>query len=630
MTPASKNPKPPNNLPTREVSLEGRTLQLDEIENQLERFTLVTIAGTGGVGKTSLAVHFAQRHLHDFPGGVWFCDFASITDSATLATAVAGTVAGNAGAFSGFDKLISRLSGERKLLVLDNCEHVVDEAADLVEKICDRVSNLNILATSREPLGLAEECIYRLEGLNVEGESSDAAELFIHRASTSVDIDLTPVNTKFIQDIVRRLEGLPLAIELAASRLTTMSLEELHEALEDQLATLQSRRRRSRQATLHQAIAWSFDLLTEQEKTTLRILAVFRAPFTIEAALEVCNLGRSGRLVIERLVEKSVLARQEIYGRSRFRLLEPIRQFSKQLGPMPQHDDALRRHAEFFAARAEELGSGINGENELKCSDDLNREWPDLREAVAWGRTHSKFEIAVMPIVQMARNIMFHLRTEAYGWLIEAEKQFPTEFATRDDVLWVLANGYWIMADPERCEEILDQADAIQVTPQNLWVRYFLRFSQNRFEESIAAAEQAEKLANESTDEIEKRWWSNAFKVCPMAMANPSDTRIDPSLAASRAQVDQLDWPTGKAFFGLAEGTVLINRGQLDDAKEKYDEITMIARECGNLWIELISRLVFNEAANPNLPADVKLQRAVSGLKSLIDHGEEAHYPIAV
>ncbi|MEM1067735.1 MAG: protein kinase [Planctomycetota bacterium] len=619
-----------NNLPSRSIELEGRDEAIATLHEQVDQFPVVSLVGTGGVGKTSLAIRLAQERKQKYRGGVWFCALASVDQSADLAGVVSGNVAGNAGSFAGLDELITRLSGGPVLLVLDNCEHVIDNAAELTETLCERVPEITVLATSREALSVPRECVHRLDGLAVEGDNSDAAELFRHRSASFARLDSDESTKQQIQDIVLQLEGLPLAIELAAACLSTMTLRELHDSLDDQLSTLQGGRRRSRQATLHQTIQWSFDLLTAEEQNTLQLLTVFRAAFSSQAAIEVCNLGRSGRFILQRLVEKSVLSRLEFGGESRFRMLEPIRQFCLQRDDHSELGGALQRHALFYADRAKKLGNGINGFDELRCADELNLEWPDLRAAIAWGREHRRFDIAVLPVVDLARNIMFHLRTEAYGWLIAAEEIFKDEFATRADALWVLANGHWLMANPELCEEVLDRADAIQVSPQNLWVRYFLRFSQNRFEESIAAAEQAERLAGELNDPIEQRWWANAFKACPMAMANPDDPRIDPTIQASSRHVASLDWPTGKAFFALAEGTVLINRRQMPKAIEKYQEIIKIARQCGNLWIELISRLVFNEAANPNIPPAVKLGNAVTDLRSLLENGEEAHFPIAI
>ncbi|HBE71110.1 MAG TPA: hypothetical protein DDW52_23430 [Planctomycetaceae bacterium] len=620
----------PNNLPERQIELEGRQNSIKVINEQIDQSPIVTIVGTGGVGKTSLATHLAQQRRNKYAGGVWFCDFSSVDQTADLAGVVASHVTGNAGSFSGLDELITRLSGAPVLLVLDNCEHVIDAAAELAETLCDRLSEITILATSREALDIDRERIHRLAGLAVTGLDCDAAELFRNRASSVVDLKMDQNTRESIHDIVVQLEGLPLAIELAASCLSTMTVNELQESLFDQLSIQKGRRRRSRQATLNRAIEWSYDLLSQEEQEMLQQLTVFRAAFSAEAALKVCGLTEAGRNVLRSLVEKSMLSRTDFGDESRFRLLEPIRQFCQQTRGHLENPEIHERHAVFYANRAKKLGKGINGFDELNCAESLNREWPDLRAAIAWGREQLRFDVAVIPIVDLARNIMFHLRTEAYGWLIEAEQLFPKEFETRADVLWVLANGHWIMANPQLCESVLDRADAIKVSPQTLWVRYFLRFSQNRFEESIAAAEEAERLAEASQDPIEQRWWANAFKACPMAMANPEDPRIDPTIQASRRHVNGLDWPTGRAFFALAEGTVLINRRQMPQAIEKYQEIIKIAKQCGNLWIELISRLVFNEAANPNIPPSVKLEHAIADLRSLLENGEEAHFPIAV
>ena len=619
----------PTNLPGRPLHLTGREQQIDDIRSKLNANPIVTVLGPGGVGKTSIAVSVAQGAIENFPGGVWLCELAPMRSDDDVVDCIAGVLDGSAGSTSGLDEVVKRLQGQPTLLILDNCEHVIEGAADAAEALSRHVPNLTVFATSRESLGLSGETVCRLDGLAFDGPDSDAAKFFIERASSIGDFQDDAASRLEVEKVVTRLEGLPLAIELAAPRLGVMSLQELLAALDDQITTLRSSRRaKNRQGTIDQAIAWSFDLLEPEQQAMMLNLSVFVASFTADAALAVHGSTASAKIILQRLVEQSVVVRQERKGLSRYRLLEPIRQFCQARIDEVSQEAAISRHAHFYAQRAIELAQGIHGVDERNAAAALNAEWADLRESVAWGRQQRIAEIAVDPIIALARTIMFHLRTEGYQWLIETEKVLGDEVANRGDVNWVLANGYWVMGNPERAEEYLTRAESIAVTPQTMWAKYFLRFSQKRFEESADAAEQAETMAIAAGDETEIRWWSNAFRICPLTLADPNDPRIETKLASSIEFIEKLNWPTGHAFLAMARGTVAITRGKTEDAMRFRDQAIELAASCGNRWIDLIVRLVVGSDAT--MTPEEKLTSAITNLRSLIDLGEEAHYPIAI
>ena len=558
------------------------------------------------------------------------CELAPVRDPKDVAEVLAGVLDGNAGSMSGIDQVVARLQGRPNLLFFDNCEHVIDAVAELVAALSQRLPDLTVLTTSRESLDVSGEYVSRLDGLACDTTTSDAVNLFVARASSLAGYQDHPSRRVLVQQIVERLDGLPLAIELAAPRLAAMSLEELFEALSDQLSTLRSRRRsHDRQATLEQAIAWSFDLLEVDEKEMLLNLSVFAASFTGDAAVEICGSKSGARMLLQRLVEQSVVVRTEKRGVSRYRLLEPIRQFCIAMVSDTLLETARKRHAYYHAKRAEVIGLGISGHHEIEAAEALNAEWPDLRKAVAWGREHKVVEIALNPIVSLGPTIMFHLRTEAYQWMAEAEPLFPDEFANRADLNCVVGNGCWVTGQPERSERYLDRADAIELTCGSLLQRYFLRFSQKRFVESSEVFEKAKEVALRSDDEIQRRWTSLPLGVCPMTMGNSDDPRIDPLLAEAELFVSALDWPTGQAWLALANATVAMTRLDMASACLYRQTAIEYSTSCGNRWIELISRLVVNDAADPNVPAAARLDSAVMNLQSLIDAGEEAHYPLA-
>ena len=621
----------PTNIPLRRIELTGRVSALEKVSDSLTSYPIVTVLGAGGVGKTSLALEIARSKLEEFPGGVWLCEFAPLRPTDDVAEVIAATLDGNAGSMSGIDEIVGQLLGPPTLLIFDNCEHVIDAVAELAERLSGRVPNLTILATSRESLDVHGEYVHRLDGLEVAGRTSASAELFVRRATALAGYEDEPHRRMIVEKIVTRLEGLPLAIELAAPKLSAMSLEELLAALDDQVGTLRSRRRsRDRQSTIDSAISWSFDLLAPDEQELLMVLSVFSAAFTSEAAIAVSGLPNNSKLLLQRLVDQSVVVRNERKGISRYRLLEPIRQFCQARIDQDVLDKASSRHARFYANRAKKLGRGVSGFDEIQCADALNAEWSDLRQAVAWGRSQRLVEIAVDPVIAMARTLMFHLRVEGYHWLLEAERLFGEELAERADALWVIANGAWVMGDLEKAETYILRSEQISMTPESLGVKYFLRFAQQRFDESFEAAEQAFQRSQSTNNDCELRWWSNALAACPLALGNPSDSRIDDIIAAATTFVSKLDWPSGEAFLFLAKATSAMTRGELENAFEFREHSIKVAEKCGNRWIALINRLVINDGYNPKVPPIEHLSTAVKNLRTLADLGEEAHYPLAV
>lgn len=620
-----------NNLPVRRIELTGRDKEMTSITQRLENEPIVTVVGAGGVGKTSVAVATAQSVVNRFLGGVWFCEFAPVKSGEDVVDVIAGVLDRNAGSKCGLDELVNRLQGPPTLLVVDNCEHLVDSIADVIEELSARVANLAILVTSRQPLCVANEGICRLDGLACEGTDSDAAALFAARAESSSAFSVNSRNEKLVEQIVRRLEGLPLAIELAAPKLSALSAEELLAALDDQLTTLRGRRRSDgRQGTIDRAISWSFDLLEQQEQETLLALSVFAATFTREAMLEVCGLPARASISLQSLVEQSVIVRRERHGQSCYRMLEPIRQFCQSRISKQANAFAREHHARYYARRAMRLGQGINGHDEIRAAAILNAEWPDIRQAILWGRHHEVMEVAVDPILALARTLMFHLRTEGFQWLIDTEKQFPERLAGRADVAWVIASGYWVMGNPEQAEFFLSRCEESGTTCRSLWVRYLLRYSQTRFEASADAALEAEKVAIEDGDTVEAQWWALPFDACPISMVNPSDPRVDEKLASSEQMLKKLDWPTGNAFHWLARGVVCMNRRELDDAHIFLTQSIHHAAECGNRWIESVAGISAAGLVDPSVPPVARLESATRHLRSLVEMGEATHFPLAV
>jgi predicted ATPase/class 3 adenylate cyclase len=343
----------PGNLRPAFTSLIGRDTEVSDVRAAMRSHRLVTLTGVGGVGKTRLALEVAKQLAGEFPDGVWVFELAAVTDPASVPDAVAavlGIVQQRGKNVS--DSVASALEGRSRLLVFDNCEHVVDSVADLVEAILAASATVKVLATSREGIGVADERLWRVPSLEVGA----AVELFVERAQSMVSGSLAG-ETPAVEDVCRRLDGIPLAIELAASRMASMTASEVRDRLDDRFKLLVgSRRGLERHQTLRHAVAWSYDLLDDAEKSLLRRCSVFSGGFDLESACAVAGSDGVDEYTIldllDALVRKSLLIADRSAERIRFSMLETIRQFAEE--QLVAHGDATEArtaHASHFAGR---------------------------------------------------------------------------------------------------------------------------------------------------------------------------------------------------------------------------------------------------------------------------------------
>jgi non-specific serine/threonine protein kinase len=395
-----------SNLPARVTSFVGRERELLEVKRLVASSRLVTLLGPAGVGKTSLAIRVAADLLPELPHGACWVDLTPLNDPDHVAQIVA-TALGvrDQSRLPMIETLADALQERQMLLVLDNCEHLIDACASLVESLMRACTHIKILATSREPLSVDREVAWLVPALSVPDPEAalgdllacEAGRLFVERASeSSPSFSLTALNTPAIADICRRLDGLPLAIELAAVRVKVISPEQIAARLDDALGLLGTvnRTRQARHQTLARAIDWSYDLLTVKERLALAILSVFAGSFTLAAAESVC--AASGELdttevldLITGLVDRSLVTvvNQAPFSEKRYRLLETIRQYAHKKIPPQLEACVSKSHAEFFASVAEEIESSINTSIRDECLVRLDREYGHLRAALEWSRT---------------------------------------------------------------------------------------------------------------------------------------------------------------------------------------------------------------------------------------------------
>jgi predicted ATPase len=382
----------------------GRESEVAELQAVVKAHRLVTLTGVGGVGKTRLAVEVAARLADEFPDGVWFFELAAVTDPAAIPDAVAAVL----GITQQPGKTVSEsvaaaLAGRVRLLVIDNCEHVLDAAADLIEAILAHSATVRILATSREGLGVPDEQVWPVRSLDAaSGIDSAAVSLFVERAQgiapsfSMLDGD----ESAAVTEICQRLDGIPLAIELAASRMASMTASEVRDRLDQRFRLLVgSRRGLERHHTLRHAVAWSYDLLDDTEKTVLDRCSVFAGGFDLQSACAVAgsdDLDEYAILeVLDALVRKSLLMADRSSGRTRFSMLETIRQFAEeQLVASGAATEIRAAHSRYFAGREADVLALWDSPRQRAAYDWFIAEFANLRTAFRWAADHGDLDVA--------------------------------------------------------------------------------------------------------------------------------------------------------------------------------------------------------------------------------------------
>ncbi|MPY46091.1 AAA family ATPase, partial [Streptomyces phyllanthi] len=380
------------NLPAALTTFVGRRRDIAEIRRRLGAARLLTLTGVGGVGKTRLALEAAAAARKGFADGVWLVDLAPVRDPSAVAGATA-TALGvpDLGARPVLDQLTGHLARRRALIVLDNCEHLVDACAELAETLLSGAPELRVLATSRRTLGIAGEHVFTVPPLSVPDE---AVELLLDRASAiRPEFRVTGTNRDAVTRLCARLDGLPLAIELAASRLRTLTVEQLADRVEDRFALLTggSRTARPRQRTLRALIDWSYELCGPAERLLWNRLSVFAGGFDLDAAEGVCSgdgVPRHEVLdLLDRLVAQSVVLTTEHEGTARYRMLETIRQYGRERLAEYGADEErrlLRRHRDHFLSLAEHLAADWYGPGQEEALARLRTEHGNLRVALEY------------------------------------------------------------------------------------------------------------------------------------------------------------------------------------------------------------------------------------------------------
>jgi predicted ATPase/class 3 adenylate cyclase len=605
----------PNNLPAQPTPLIGRETEIEAARRLLQReeVRLLTLTGPGGTGKTRLGLQVAADLLDDFQDGVFYVDLAPIQDPGLVASAIAQTLGvRESGSTPLVERLKGQLRGKQLLLVLDNFEQIL-EAAPLVAELLAAAPGLKILLTSRAGLHLRGEQEFAVPPLAVPDSrllSPDAltlypsVELFLQRAvNVKVDFTLTEENAPAVAEICRRLDGLPLALELAAARVKLFPPQALLMRLERRLELLTGGARDlpARQQTLRNAIAWSYNLLEEGEKLLFRRLSVFVGGFTLEAADAVCiaradagcPLGATLEIdVLEgimSLLDKSLLRPEPgTDDAPRFGMFETIREYSRECLAASGEEESLRRqHAEFFAALAEEAEPGFQGAERPVWLARLEAEHDNLRAALEWS--------------QSARSPLALQLVGALGWFwhfggyykegcrrAQSALDVDTERTTeRGRALWVAGLLAWIQGDLRGARSQLEQSAricrelgdhqglgrALRELGNVLWFVGDRLGTRRALEESVQSCRQA------------RSDWDLALTLAVMGFLGC----IEGDDARAAAEESHLifrrlgdDWGRAAALFGL--GVVFGRRGEYTPARSYLEEAVALLRAEREPW----------------------------------------------
>ncbi len=470
-----------HNLPLQLTTFVGRENQVVEIQRLLATNRLVTLTAVGGAGKTRLALEVAGRARDAYPDGTWFVDLAPIKDGHLISRVFGSTLGVHERARQPMaETLVQHIGDRHLLLVVDNCEHVIEDCAGLIGTLLRSCPAITLLATSREPLRVSGETAWRVPSLAVPDPAAridlgelaqyEAVALFMDRAQVAArDFELTPDNVSAIVQLCRRLDGIPLAIELAAARVGLMSPEQILNRLEDRfvLLTSGSRTGPARHRTLQSALDWSYHLLSNEERQLFRRLSIFAGTFGLEAVERVCS-GDDIEVatvagVLGSLVDKSlVVGAGEASAPIRFRMLETLQQYGHELLLIEDGEAELlkRRHGVFFMALAEEAIPHLRGREQRAWVRRLARDIGNLRSALEWSKGREP-ELTLRLSTALTDFWYVHgLVQEGDGWLGEALAGYAARNEYRARALYQAAlMSYWrddIRSHSARAVECLD------------------------------------------------------------------------------------------------------------------------------------------------------------------------------
>jgi predicted ATPase/DNA-binding CsgD family transcriptional regulator len=609
-----------HNLPQQLTRFFGREAELAQLKERLAEYRLVTLSGPGGVGKTRLALRVAEELLADMAGDVWFVELAPVADSVLLTQQVAVSLGvPEEPGHPILETLTAYLRDRQSLLVLDNCEHVLAACARLADTVLRACPGVKILVTSREPLGIAGEAVYPVPSLSfpdphhlptVESLADyGAVRLFVDRARLVLpDYQVTPHNAAGLARICQRLDGMPLAIEMAAARVNMLTADQLADRLGDAFGLLTggSRTALPRQQTLRATIEWSYQLLTSEERLLFQWLSVFAAGFTLEAVEAVCALESANVLdVLASLVAKSMVQADRRQGQeARYRLLELMRQYARdELQAAGGSEGLSTRHRDYFLTFAETNVPKLRSGERSVWTRKLEAEQEDLRLALEWSFTDLA-NVDAGPRLVMAMNGLWPSQQENLAWLKRAIAWCQGRTGVAADLYASVlgAASRWIaLSDPATAMMWARQAVYIcrglgPAGKKSLmdhvfdlgWIGMMGLVHLDDVAEALAPFVEVEALLQElGADKFPAERFLSTMGSFVLLQANEAGQQGQYQEARRRAGessrlYEKARNPWGSYVAQICMGTVDLNLGAYDQAREHLLEALQLADEIGN------------------------------------------------
>lgn len=568
----------PNNLPLQITNFIGRERELQEANQLLSSTRLLTFIGPGGTGKTRLSLQVAAEQLSHFKDGVWLVELAPITDPAHILQSIASTF--NVREQLGMplqEIVLDYLRSKHLLLILDNCEHLIEACAQLVGQFLRSCPQIKVLASSRESLGITGETVYRVPSLVAPKQTEvtrealegyESVQLFVERArAANSRFELTEQNASAVAQICSRLDGIPLALELAAARCAVFSVEQIAARLDDRfkLLTGGSRTALPRQQTLRALIDWSYDMLSQDEHTLFRRLSVFAGGWTFEAA-EVISPDLDVLNLMAQLVNKSLVIVDEGCAPTRYHLLETIRQYARdKLLESGEAEQTRNAHLDYFVKFSEETGPYMDTSQVLDWIPKLDAEYDNVRAAFEWGMDHD-----IEACLQIVGSLAYYWFRRGHG--AEGIQMAEDAFA-RSKALWSANDAY-------SQRQLLLRARALQAMS-------FLCYSQGDNRKAYKSGSECIELARQLGD----------TQMLAVALAFSGSAKLfEGDFESALAQLQEAmhlaraanhKYGLGMAMGMMAQAEMMINH-DMKAAQEYEGKALALVAEQGGKWTSLM------------------------------------------
>jgi predicted ATPase/class 3 adenylate cyclase len=622
----------PNNLPVQLTSFIGREKEIAAVVELLGKHRLVTLSGVGGVGKTRLSLQVARSIMESFPDGVWFIEFAPLIDPDRLSQTVAGVLGlQESGSLPILDVMIQYLQSRSLLLVLDNCEHLIDACAGLVDTLLRNCDQIKLLATSREALSVTGEVPYHVPSLSFpkplhqvkldELSQCEAVRLFITRAAVArTGFTLTEPIAPAVAQICQRLDGIPLAIELAAARTGALSVEQIATRLNNcfRLLTGGSRTSLPRHQTLRASIDWSYTLLDQHERSLLVRLTVFSGGWTLEAAETVCGFGElvSSDIVniMTSLVNKSlIVVDRDAFDIHRYHMLETVRQYGRErlIDKVLTNQDILdcsaeeqvrQRHLDYYLQLAEQAETGMVGKEQRQWFRWIKIELDNIRTALEWS-----LEDDLSSYLRLASSLQFYwfttgIANEGCTWLkkgldrVDRTDQAETRQALRAKALGATGILLWTLGNADEASQYLKESAALYrslgQSGKLAYILSFLGLSTN--DERFSMAAEAVELARQSGDAYVLAE-SLHHQGVTLQKINPHAAQV--LFEESASLFDKIGNRLRTASVHRHLGYVYGLTGRFEEGRLYFEKALVVDREFGCKWYEMYDLLFLGEIA---------------------------------